>query len=255
MSLLRGARAAVVFLTRVPAGGFPYSREEWAWAPGWFPLIGASIGILLVGGWTVARPLGDFVAATLVYTASLLLTGAFHEDGLADTADALGGGTSRDRVFAILKDSRIGTFGGLALVVSLILRIGLLARLAPVAAFALVSSQCIARLFPVWLMVAMPYVTPDDAAKSRPVARAAWAQVMLATLFATLVIVTLDLLDVGSAVDALICAAVAGFAALVAAYRFHRRAGGVTGDFLGATEQIGECAVLIALGFLHRAQP
>jgi len=245
--MVRGARAAVVFLTRVPAGGFPYSGDEWRWASGWFPLVGAAVGVLLSAVWWVAQPIGRLPAAVVVFALSILLTGGLHEDGLADTADALGGATSRERIFEILKDSRVGSFGALALFLSLILRVALLAQLANGAVGALILSQSIARLPPVWLMAVLPYVTPESTAKSRAVARASGAQIALASLLAAMIIAILSATKLADPIDAVIAASVAGVGAAVAGYWFHRRAGGVTGDFLGATEQLGECLVLLAL--------
>src|SRR5438045_786510 len=113
-TVVRGLRAAIVFLTRVPAGGFPYREPEWRWAPAWFPLVGAGVGAVAGGVAWLAAGAGSLVAGALAVIASLLVTGAFHEDGLADTADALGGAYDREKLFAILKDSRIGSFGGAA---------------------------------------------------------------------------------------------------------------------------------------------
>ncbi len=91
-SPLRAARAAFVFLTRIPVGGFPYSPAEWRWAPAYFPLVGAFVGALAGGVLEGLRPLGVTAAAYAALAVMLLVTGALHEDGLADTSDALGGG-------------------------------------------------------------------------------------------------------------------------------------------------------------------
>ena len=185
---LRGARAAFVFMTRVPVGGFPYKLEEWRWAPAWFPLVGLVLGAVCAGVWGLVAPLGSWVGAMTVLVVSILLTGAFHEDGLADTADALGGAHQRPKVFAILKDSRVGAFGALALAVSIAFRLVLLAQLGGGGAgpAALLLSHCLARLGPVWLMVALPYVT-DAEAKSGQVARTGAAQGTLATVIGAVV--------------------------------------------------------------------
>jgi adenosylcobinamide-GDP ribazoletransferase len=248
---IRGARAAVVFLTRVPIGGFPYSSAEWRWASGWLPLVGAGIGGLMSGLWLLVEPLGPAVAATLVLTLSIVITGGLHEDGLADTADALGGATSRDRVFEILKDSRIGSFGGLALILSVLLRVSLLVKLSGTAVPALILSQCIARVPPVWLMVTLPYVSPDHTAKSRVVAGASWLQGALAALLAVLVMASLSLAGLVRMGDAAVAAGAALLGTAICGYLFRRRAGGITGDFLGASEQVGECLVLLALAVIQ----
>ena len=163
---LRGARAAVVFLTRLPVGGFPYTEAEWRWSSAWLPAVGALVGAASAGVWLLLEPAGAAVAAAFAVTASVLLTGGFHEDGLADTADALGGGADPETVLRILKDPRVGSFGALALVVSVLLRVALLASLARAAPVALVVAHTLARVGPVWLMVTLAYVT-GEGAKSR----------------------------------------------------------------------------------------
>jgi len=247
MSLLRAPRAAIVFFTRVPAGGFPYHDAEWRRAAGWFPLVGVVVGLLAAGVWLLARPLGAAVAATMAVTATILVTGGLHEDGLADTADALGGASDRGRLFEILKDPRVGTFGVLALLLSLLFRVLLLTSLPADAATALVLSHCAARLPPVWLMATQPYVTPRRLARSGAVASATWREVWVA---AAVVVLTVLLLIAGKLVSPVAAAAatLSPLAVSVALGRvFRRRAGGVTGDFLGATEQAGEVVALLAI--------
>ena len=243
-TVVRGLRAAVVFLTRVPLGGFPYRDAEWRWAPAWFPLVGAGVGAAAGGVAWLAAGAGPFVAAALAVIASLLVTGAFHEDGLADTADALGGAMDRDRIFAILKDSRIGSFGGAALVMTLVLRVALLARLGPAAPLALILVGAASRVPPVWLMAALPYVTAGDS-RSRPITRGGPVQAVVATVLAALVVAAGR--DALTPVAMLAMVAVSMAAAMLCGWRFHVRAGGLTGDFLGATQQVCEGALLLAL--------
>ena len=244
---LRGARAAAVFLTRIPVGGFPYSRDDWRWASAYFPFVGMLLGVMQAALFASTSGAGPYVAATLAVIASLLLTGAFHEDGLADTADALGGAYTRERVFEILKDSRVGSFGASALVVILLLRVLLLARLDGLAPWALVATQGASRVPPIWLMAWMPYVSADAEAKSKLVARAGAAQTVLATAFGAIAIALasrrLHLTLGGCAALALTAAVVTG----VCGWRFRVRVGGITGDFLGATQQVVECALLLAI--------
>lgn len=240
-TVLRGGRAALVFLTRIPVGGFPYTKKEWRWAPAWFPFVGAVIGAACAGVWHVVAPLGPWIAAMAVLVASMLLTGAFHEDGLADTTDALGGAHDRTRMLEILKDPRVGTYGALALAVSVVFRLILLVRLGIAAPAALIVAHCLARLGPVWLMVAMPYVSPASA-KGRNVARAGTAQGLLATLLG---LGAAALLNTPTTLAAAVTAM--ALATALCGWRFKARAGGVTGDFLGATEQINEIVILLAL--------
>lgn len=246
MPFFRGMRASLVFLTRIPVGGFPYTRADWQWSSAHFPFAGLIVGAVMALTWVLVAPAGPWVAACVVVAAGMLTTGAFHEDGLADTADALGGAYDRERLFVILKDSRIGSFGAAALGIVLLLRVALLARLSSVAVPAIVVSQCVARMPPIWLMTALPYVTLDEHAKSRTVARASAAQALVATTWALLAIAFgvrfgLSLGAVAAAVLAMLVATI------VCGARFRVRAGGITGDFLGATEQVCECVFLLAL--------
>jgi len=176
----------------------------------------------------------------------MLLTGAFHEDGLADTADALGGASDRDKLFVILRDSRIGSFGAAALCMALLLRVALLSALAGLAPLALLLTQALARLPPVWMMAILPSVSPEGA-KSSAVVRAGAAQVAVASGWIALLFgaaAVTGFLDWRLLVGLL---AIAGLTAVACGVRFMRRAGGLTGDFLGATEQVVECTLLLTL--------
>jgi adenosylcobinamide-GDP ribazoletransferase len=246
---LRGVRAAFAFLTRIPVGGFPYTPEDWGWAAAHFPLVGLALGAALaVLRAVLARGLGDGLAlGFLLVGASMVLTGAFHEDGLADSADALGGSFDREKLFAILKDSRIGTFGGAALCVSIGARAALYADLGPACAWALPLSACAARVGPVFLLLALPYVTPDHA-KSSAVAHAGIPQAAVAALWLALAAVVLAVPPARLAAMVAVLAVVT----VVSGAVYRARAGGVTGDFLGATEQLGEIAALVALAWSPR---
>jgi adenosylcobinamide-GDP ribazoletransferase len=240
----RGVRAAFVFLTRIPVGGFPYSPEDFRWAPAHFPLVGTCIGGAGAAVVYLALPLGSGVASALALTATVALTGAFHEDGLADTFDALGGAHTSGRILEILKDSRIGAFGGLALASTLLLRAALLVELGAVAPVALVASQAVSRMPPIWLMALLPYATDDARARSRQINRAGPAQAAVATLWAGGVLVALVAVGALTAGTAIGTLGAAFAVAPLCGWRFHRRVGGVTGDFLGATQQVAEAAIL-----------
>lgn len=248
ISVLRGARLAVTFLTRLPVGGFPYSEREAKWASAWFPAVGLALGALYFAVFSLARGAGDLVAATLAVATALFLTGAFHEDGLADSADALGGAVPRERIFEILKDSRIGTYGAAALFVALSLRIGLLVRLADdagTAFWALLISESLSRACAVWLMVVMRYATSDAHSKSRQMTRAGIAQGLLASVWPLLALIAAVVTGHLPLANAMwIGAGALGVAAWLG-WRFLQRAGGVTGDFLGATQQL--CAITVLL--------
>jgi adenosylcobinamide-GDP ribazoletransferase len=247
---IRGVRAALVFLTRVPVGGFPYTDQEWRWSGAHFPLVGALVGALLGVLHRALLPLGPMAAALGAIGVSLLVTGAFHEDGLADTCDALGGAFDREKILLILKDSRIGVFGACALVISILGRAALYARLGDDAPWAWPLVGAAARMGPIWQIATMEYVTPVGA-RSRGVARAGGAQACVATFWALLVAgISCAAAHVTLARAAAVFAAMA-VVTVVTAWRYAQRLGGYTGDFLGATEQLGEIVALGVLAWNH----
>jgi adenosylcobinamide-GDP ribazoletransferase len=245
--LAGGLRAACMLLTRLPVGARPVAREGLRWAAGFIPLVALGLGLLgalLLGA---LAPLGPRLAAAATIGLMLLVTGALHEDGLADTADALGGGHTRERLFAILKDSRLGTFGVLALVVTLSMRIEALAELGPRGPAAFAAAAVLSRAPLVWLMGALPYVTPADAARSADLVAVRPRVVALAS---AITLAAMAAAALKGPLSGWLLAGALGSAALVAllgGWYFRRRAGGITGDFLGATQQAGELAVLLTL--------
>lgn len=245
LDFVAGAQAALAFLTRIPCGRIRTSSLRWA--PAWFPGVGAGLGL---GAGLVSIGLaraGTLVAAAATVAMLVLVTGALHEDGLADTADALGGAFDREKLMAILKDSRIGSFGGAALILSILLRTAALARLGPLALAGLVLGQTISRTTPVWLMLALPYVTPADSSRSSTLIDVRLPQALVATLIAATVVAFLALGKVIAPSALTLALALAIVASLLCAWRFHVRAGGLTGDFLGATQQVTDVVILVAL--------
>ena len=210
----------------------------------WMRLLFGQIFIRLGGA-------GGLVAATLVVIAGLLITGAFHEDGLADSADALGGGYTRDRVLEILKDSRVGAFGAAALTVVLLLRVALIARLGAHAAVGLVVAECVSRAAPVWMMALVPYATADAAAKSRLITRASWPQTLVATAWPLASLLGLLLTQQLSALQVFAIVVHVGIVTSLLLSKFIDRVGGVTGDFLGATQQILVCTIMLTLTLIR----
>jgi adenosylcobinamide-GDP ribazoletransferase len=246
---LRAIRAAFIFFTRLPLGGFPYRKADWQWAAAHAPFVGLVVGGALGLLDRALLPLGALPAALLVLGVSLLLTGAFHEDGLADTSDALGGGYDTARVLLILKDSRIGSFGGAALVVSIAGRAALLAQLGDSVVWALPLAWCGARVGPIWLMATLPYVTANEDAKSRELTGGGIAQALVATAwFAVASSVFVATSHFPAERVGAIAAALAAVTVLTG-WRYWTRVRGITGDFLGATEQLGELAAFAVLAW------
>ena len=251
---------ALQFLTRVPvprAVGF-----EPAWLQAClrhFPLVGAFVGACAGGVlWVALQLWPPAVAATLSLVATVWLTGAFHEDGLADTCDGLGGAVSRERALAIMKDSRIGSYGAVALVLALGLKIAVVAALAarPAdAVAALLWMHAASRAAPVALVWRLDYAGDAEHAKAKPLAMktdAAGLVVALgwvALLAAGLLVLARSIAPaLAPALPAALgAAAAAGVLTTVLCARWlRRRLGGFTGDTLGATQQIVELAGLLA---------
>jgi adenosylcobinamide-GDP ribazoletransferase len=235
-----GFVAAVQFLTRIPirsGRGGELSR-----AVVWFPVVGGLIGAA-VGG--VAAGLGEVVpmvvAAAVAVLFGIALTGAFHEDGLADTADALAGGWTRERRLEILDDPRHGSYGVAALCGSIVVRVVAVGSLGPADAFTgLVAAHSLARGVAVAAMGVVPLAKPDGlgAGYARAVTKGRGA-------LAGLVAVAIAALATGWWAGPLAAAAVAAAALIV--YFAVRTIGGITGDVLGAIEQLAECAVLVVV--------
>lgn len=255
MQALRHLLIAVQFLTRVPIPGWVGFAPDWLnRAAGWFPLVGALVGAFgALVLWGTASILGPTLAAILAVIATVALTGAFHEDGLADTFDALGGTVSRERALIIMKDSRIGTYGACALVLVLALRIATLAALLAIgpafAAAALIASHALGRAASVGVMAMLPYAGALEDAKAKPLAVAVprSSVVLAAASGLGLLIACLAFAD---RLDPLLAGAAIGasLAVMFAMRRWlARRLGGYTGDTLGATEQLAEVGVLLAL--------
>lgn len=247
---------ALRFMTvlRLPAAAA--LEPEWlTHAAKYFPLVGIVVGlvaaaVLLAAAALVTGPL----PALLAVAAAVLFTGALHEDGLADTADALGGGHSREARLAIMKDSRIGTYGALALGLAIALRVAALAAVPPLwGAAALVAAHGGGRLAAFAAMAALPYAGERSAGKvAHPTGRCGPAQVLPAGLFGLAALLPTLWVD---ALAATLAFVLAGLAALWLVARARRLIGGYTGDVLGAVEQLFEVTLLLAWAMLAGAAP
>lgn len=242
-SLARAAaqlRVALGFLTRLPVGAAG-SLAAASWA---FPVVGIVVGLAAALAFHLALwlALPPVLAAILAVGVALLLTGALHEDGLADLADGLGGGRDRAAKLAIMRDSRIGSYGALALLLALAIRAsGILGLAEPADVLSgLVVAGMVGRAgMVVPLVLLRPTRTDGLAARLASIPPAsAVAALAIAGAAAFL------LLEPDRAAQAV---AVGLAAAVVMAWLARRQVGGHTGDVLGATEVVVECAVLTAL--------
>jgi len=237
--------AALGYFTRLPVPGWVgYSPDGLARAARYLPAVG-----LLVGGagalvfWLASQVWPQAVAVVFAMVATIALTGAFHEDGLADTADGLGGGWDKAKILAIMKDSRVGSYGVIAVILALLGKYALLSTLpAGQVVAALIAGHAVSRFCAVSLMATMDYARDDESSKARPVAaRLGLAPLLWALLCAGL---PLLLLAPGPALTAVVLAALA---TLWLAAKCRRWLGGYTGDCLGAVQQLAEIAFYLGL--------
>lgn len=241
---IRDVGLAATLLTRIPVPcPVDATPSELARAQRTFPLVGAMIGsiIALVDRSLLGTGVPSLVAAALTLGAGAALTGALHEDGLADVCDGFGGGRDRATKLAIMRDSRIGTYGVLALLVGFSARLSALASL-PVGHVipALIVAHTLGRAVIPVLAANMPFARDDGLGRSA--GRPDLSSVVTASLLA--VAITLLCLPFR---DALLAMTLAGIAASAMAWLAWRQIGGVTGDVFGATEQMVEAAVLLTL--------
>ena len=241
---------AVGFLTRLPTLALRDFETDWIGrSTRWFSLVGQIVGAVAAVVFLVAsRIWGGAAPAVLAVGAGAWITGAFHEDGLADTADGLGGGTTRAARLEIMKDGRVGTYGVITLVLVIGLRIAALATVPGLrGAIALVAAHGVGRAAAVAAMAAQPYAgaaatAKADASPQHPGA----ANVLVACLVA---LWPFALMPLHAALLSIGLAAAAG--ALVALFA-QGLIGGRTGDTLGAVEQAAETAVLLGAAALLR---
>ena len=241
------ARLAVALLTRLPVGRLPEPAPALPSASWAFPLCGAIVGTVLWAVIAAATSLGlpALTAALLGLAATALLTGALHEDGLADTADGFGGGTTRARKLEIMRDSRIGSYGVLALVLVIGLKATALAELAAHPAL-FPACLALAALSRGAMAAALGLMRP---AREDGMGHAASGPnpTPLAMLIALALTLPLALFAPTAAAILLAATIAAGLALATLA---NRQIGGQTGDVLGALQQITELAGWLTLAAL-----
>ncbi|HEX4325747.1 MAG TPA: adenosylcobinamide-GDP ribazoletransferase [Burkholderiales bacterium] len=242
---------AWTFFTRVPlpaalAGWVGYSEDLMNRAARYFPLVGLWVGLVAAAVFTFAMWLfTPLVAVALAMVATVLMTGAFHEDGFADVCDGFGGASDPARVLVIMKDPRVGAFGAIGIALMLLTKFAALLSLAEgtdieLCAWILLLGHTLSRAAPVALIRWLDYVRPEPDAKSKPMAQAVSLPGLIVALFWGMV-------PLGGVVYEyengwLLVAGVipVALATLALGLWFRRRISGYTGDCLGATQQVAE---------------
>jgi adenosylcobinamide-GDP ribazoletransferase len=240
---------ALQFFTRVPIPAWVGFDPSWLQhASRYFPLVGCVVAAIAAGVYyAAALVLPAPVAAVLSTAASIYATGAFHEDGFADTCDGLGGGMTTARVLEIMKDSRVGAYGAIGIVCMLAAKLSSLAMLPPRAAIvALFLAHPLSRLAAVSLIWKMDYVRGEGKAKplAQQMTTAEFAIAAVTALLPAAVLLVTGLTSAGALLAALLAALLS---AVWLGSKFLRRIGGYTGDCLGAVQQVAEAAIYMAV--------
>lgn len=241
--------AALRFFTRLPVPAWVgHSQDQLNHAARYFPLVGIMIGAIGAGvtavlGWWLPPSL----AILLGMAATLLATGAFHEDGFADSCDGFGGGWSQAQVLTIMKDSRIGSYGAIGMTMMLLAKFTALGEI--YAAFglgklaaALIAAHALSRFASTVLIYALDYVREDASSKSKPLAqRMGRGELLTAAVFGFAPCILMPQPQVW------VTLVVVAFVTAGAARYFVKRIGGYTGDCLGATQQVAELTFYMGL--------
>ncbi|MEO5660106.1 MAG: adenosylcobinamide-GDP ribazoletransferase [Polaromonas sp.] len=273
LQFIRHYLLAIQFFTRIPvtgrlAGWVGYSPEMLRASAAHFPGIGVVVGAVAAAVFALVQWLlpdtafTPLVAAAFSTVATVMLTGGFHEDGLADVADGLGGSYDRARALEIMKDSRVGAFGAMALVLALLSKVSLLAILGSVEAVpvageaspfngwyvcaALWTGHIVSRGLPLAMIRLLTHVGDTATSKSKPLAdqiSPAGLLIAFAWCFSSLALASLAL----DAINLIVACSFSVLALLALLRFFKRRLQGFTGDCLGATQQVCEIAFYLGL--------
>ena len=246
--MLRQFLLAVQFLTRLPVPSrLAITEEELGRAAAYFPLVGVIVGGLTAGIYVLAlRAVSVWVAIFIALVFAAFITNAFHEDGLADTFDGLGGGWTKERALEIMRDSRIGTYGALALIFLVLGKFAILAEMRMEQVWRwLIVAHVASRWTVLPLCRWLPYARPEGQGKL--VAK----QIILSALVIGSLTFLLTLLLFPWR-TALIAVAVTIVVTFLSGLYYKRRLGGITGDCLGATNQITELLLYLTANVLNR---
>ncbi len=247
---------ALGFFTRIPVPNFAnFQESDLNHSAKYFPLIGIIVGSVGAGSYAIcAQFLPQNVAVLISMVVAIYLTGAFHEDGLADSADGMGGGWRREQILTIMQDSRLGTYGAVALFLMLFAKFQLLSSLnSYFVSFALIAGHALSRLSAVYIMASLRYTKPEG--KAKPLAtQVSLLDISVATVFGLLpffAMIGLLLINNHSPSIVIKFVLMVLIPVLISwfwwRHKINKCLGGYTGDTLGAMQQIAELAFYFGL--------
>ena len=236
---------ALMFFSRIPCPAWvEYNEENLKRSAKYLPLVGVIIGSLVaIVYWLAHFIFPQSVAILLSMIASLLLTGAFHEDGFADACDGFGGGNDRDSVLRIMQDPRIGSFGAIATVMLLLLKFETLTHInTALLPATLIAAHALSRFSAISFVYTHDYVRAEGTGKSSHIAqRTNRTDLSLAAVFGLIPLLAFDL------VTALFIVGVIAIARWQMAKYFTKRLGGYSGDCLGMAQQLSEVLIYLCI--------
>jgi len=241
------------FFTRIP---IPFeiasSQENLNKCNRYFPLVGYFVGgSAALIYWLTSYLLPDSISILLSMAGSILLTGAFHEDGFADVCDAFGGSWTKEKILTIMKDSRVGAYGAIGIILLLLTKYTTISSLpSNLIALSLIIAHVNSRFMAVWTMHTLPYVREDESSKSKPITKALQIKDLVIAL--ALTIPSLFLL---ADIRILYFIPLLFITKLLLERYFKKWIGGYTGDCLGTIQQTCELVIYITLVAIYHSEP
>jgi adenosylcobinamide-GDP ribazoletransferase len=257
--------AALMFLTRLPIPKWVQHKNEYVQkATTYFTMVGCIIGCITAMVYFLSsKILSPTIAIVLSMVSSILLTGAFHEDGFADVCDAFGGGYTKEKILEIMKDSRLGTYGTVGLILILLLKFFLLLELSTIALstnivfiqlpfiysfpLLIIAAHSVSRFMPLVMIQSYDYIYQQDLSKSKPMAsqKLSFSQMLFVFIISLVPFIFLPIQFLGAYIFMFVATFYLG-------NYFKKWIGGYTGDCLGTVQQVSELIFLLSVLIINK---
>nr|WP_321451788.1 adenosylcobinamide-GDP ribazoletransferase [uncultured Carboxylicivirga sp.] len=244
---------AFSFFTRIPIPfKIAFSQDNLNKCNRYFPLVGYFVGgVAALIYWMASHLLPDSLSILLSMAGTVLLTGAFHEDGFADVCDAFGGGWTKEKILVIMKDSRIGAYGAIGIILLLFTKYTAISSIpTSTIALSMIVGHVISRFMAVWTMHTLLYVREDDSSKSKPITKSLHHKDLVIA-----VILIIPSFFILSDIRVLIVIPLLIITKLLLERYFKKWVGGYTGDCLGTIQQTTEIVIYLTLVAIYHSEP